>query len=185
MDVFAIRLANLASIVDRLRHQGSLQKEAALALNLSPSYLGQLLGGKKMGEDVARKIEMAHKLPRGWLDTLQAPLMLKEPSIAYGSASHVLRIDPDTIAAALKLVRLSFRNLGLEIDQEENGEPLAFAYDYLVDRQEREVTGENVVDFSTKLRQRLEQRARDAASKSDAGQVGGSDRADRKGRQAS
>lgn len=98
--------------------------------------------------------------------------------------SHLLRIDPETIAAALRLVRLSFQNLGIEFDQEENGTPLAYAYQYLLDRQEQAVTAENVVDFSARLRSRLE-KMNATGEEGRSGDAGSGDRQHGQGRKAS
>lgn len=152
MDVTAIRYQNLRLLVHeiRKRHPRWLQKDIAAALGISASYLSQLTSGKKMGDDVARKIEAARHLKHGWMDTLQAtPTHVRESDGEY--PSRPLRIDPETIAAALRLVRLSFLNLELEIDQEENGLPLAEAYDYLMDRNEHEVTPDNLLEFKPRL----------------------------------
>ena len=184
MDVLAIRRHNLELLVAQLRADGGTQKDAALALDLSPSYLSQLIGGKKMGDDVARKVEVAQKLPHGWMDHLQNgdPSHIRDQrSTTYG-LSHRLRIEPEIIASAIKLVRLSFKNLKLEFDNEQDGVPLAFAYEYLLDREQRLVTAENLVDFSEKLAERLRKTTDDEAAESDTGRLGRGDRGTGKGR---
>lgn len=161
MDVFGIRRANLKLLCEPLDAPARLKRDIALELDMSPSFLSQLLGGKKMGEDVARKIESARRLPHGWMDVLHsvedpavAGLHVAEPSHGY-RASHDVRIDPETIAAAIKLVRLTFANLDLEFDSEEDGTPVAFAYEYLMQAKQQTVTPENLVDFSKKLAEKL------------------------------
>jgi len=151
MDVFDIRTENLRLLVHEIqrRRPGRKQKELAGDLGMSASYLSQLMTGKKMGEDVARKIEAARHLAHGWMDHRQAVPRVAEESVAY--TSQPLRIDPEIIAAALQLVRLSFLNLGLEINQEENGTPLALAYDFLVERGERVTTVDNLLEFKPRL----------------------------------
>lgn len=186
MDVTEIRTTNIRWLTEELTHDGRTKKAAAIALNLSASYLSQLLGGKKMGDDVARKIERARGLVHGAMDQ---PLWTRDASAvadARGSYhSHLLRIDPETIASALKLIRLSFQNLDLEIDQEENGTPLAFAYQYLLERQERQVTAENIIDFSARLRSRLKEMADETGEEGGSRTAGGSHRRHGEGRQAS
>jgi hypothetical protein len=59
---------------------------------------------------------------------------------------------------------LSLLNLSIEINQEENGLPLAAAYDFLLQRQERQVTGENVVAFKPILEKLLREQVREQAS---------------------
>jgi hypothetical protein len=177
MDIQAIRHQNLDLLVSRLRSEGT-QKNAALALDMSASFLSQLIGGKKMGDEVARKIEAAQTLPHGWMDRLQTEgaSRVQEPSAIPYSFSHRLRIDPEMIAAAIKLVRLSFENLDLVFDNEQDGVPLAFAYEYLLDREQRDVTAENLVDFSKKLAERLRAKADDETAGDVVGGVGGGNR---------
>ena len=153
MDVNATRHANLKALTDQLLERHS-QKQAALELGMGASYLSQLLAGKKMGDATARKIESARGLPHGWMDQ-RHDQRVGESAPTYAGGSQQLRLDPDTISAALRLVRLAFFNLDLEIDQEENGVPLAFAYEYLMRRGEHAVTPDNVIDFSKKLVERL------------------------------
>lgn len=84
MDVIAIRKHNLTRLVDEILATGKNKKTTAIALDMSASFLSQLLGGKKMGDDVARKIENARGLPRGWMDVLQpAANRVNEPVRAY------------------------------------------------------------------------------------------------------
>lgn len=152
MDVTAIRHENLRLLVDEIRKRNPrwLQKDIASALGMSASYLSQLVAGKKMGDEVARKIEAERHLAHGWMDQLQgAARGIAEVRPEY--VSRPLRIDPETIAAALRLIRLSFLNMGLEIDQEENGYPLAIAYDFLAERNEKAVTADNLLEFKPRL----------------------------------
>jgi hypothetical protein len=120
-------------------------------------------------QHIQQLLEFPNRRPRYLPELARAFGMTVEEFLAYkpsGGArvnesrapwptSQVLRIEPETIAAALKLVRLAFANLGLEIDQEENAEPLAYAYEYLLGRQESAVTAENVIDFSARLKRKL------------------------------
>lgn len=70
MDVTAIRHSNLLALVEALNKRGIIKRmDQAQALGgLGSSFLSQLVGGKKMGDDVARKIEAAAEKPHGWLD---------------------------------------------------------------------------------------------------------------------
>lgn len=171
MDIFEIRLANLNALVADMKRRGiTKQKDQALAMNLSPSHLSQHVGGKKMGEDVARKIEAACQLPSGWFDSIQSAARVAESSADYGAASHFMKIDPPTIAAATRLVRLTFRNLDVDFDNEQDGVPLALAYQYLLARQQRVVTPDNLVDFSKKLAEKLRE-SEDARRSEGAGAV--------------
>jgi len=73
MDVNEIRHRNLLYLVEKLRARGVIRNiDAAQALGgLGASYLSQLKGGKKLGEDTARKIERANYKPPGWMDRPQ------------------------------------------------------------------------------------------------------------------
>jgi transcriptional regulator with XRE-family HTH domain len=180
MDVTSTRLANLKLLASRLRRRGHLtNKQIAVELDMSASFFSQLLGGKKMGDDVARKLEIAQALQHGWMD-VQHPLKnpadgkfesIAEPEAEY-DLSQSLRMEPEIIAASIKLVRLTFETLDFEHDPEEDGVPLAFAYEYLSKRRERVVTPENLVDFrralSTKLmeQQKIEDTERTGISRS-------------------
>lgn len=161
MDIYDIRRSNLACLVERIATDAGsrrrTQKEVAISLDLSPSFMSQLLAGKRMGDDVARKIESALGLPYGVMDVPEG-VQTGTPS----RGSHVLRLDPETIAAALRLLRLTFTNLGVTFDNESDGTPLAYAYEYLAQRRERAVTPENLVDFSKRLAQRLQERTNHA-----------------------
>lgn len=156
MDVTSTRHRNIRSLVDRLTHELGTQKAIAIRFDMAPSYLNQLLGGKKMGDDVARKIERQAGLAHGWMDvahdvrsdTQQAPAL-----------SHALRIDPEIIASALRLLRLTFSNLDIDdFDNEQDGTPLAYAYEYLLKRGELTITPDNLIDFSKALSDRLREK---------------------------
>jgi hypothetical protein len=168
---------NFEGVAERVRAQG--------AKNVRYQHIQQLL------EHPNRRPRYLPELARAFGLTVEDFLSystagggrLKDEAGTY-MASHLLRIDPETIAGALRLVRLAFRNLGLEIDQEENGLPLAFAYQYLLDRQESTVTAENVIDFSARLRERMERRD-DTSEQGGPGDAGSGDRQHGQGRKAS
>lgn len=153
MDVTTTRQRNLRTLVEGLSSNLGTQKAVAIHLDMAPSYLNQLLGGKKMGDDVARKVERQAGLTHGWMDVAhEAPVV---PS-TENSASHSLRIDPEIIASALRLLRLTFANLDIDdFDNEQDGTPLAYAYEYLLKRGELTVTPDNLIDFSKALADRL------------------------------
>lgn len=164
MDVYATRLENLHRLVHRMQERNPelRKKHIALQLDMSPSFLSQLLGGKRMGDDVARKIELAAKLPHGAMDHpigLDVDATPPTAVLIDGRSKRLSawQIDPDTISAALQLVRLSFLNLGLEIDQEQNGEPLAAAYAFLMERREQAVTANNLIEFKPRLMKMLKE----------------------------
>lgn len=163
----------------------SVVKQAAEAAGITPSALYQLEDGTTRSLRAATAEKLASIYPAfniGWLISGSGPKLVpggprvQEAASAPYQASHVLRIDPDTIASAIRLVRLSFLNLDLEIDQEENGLPLAVAYEFLMQRQEREVTAENVVAFRPILASRLRDQHNDEARGANAGGHGDDDR---------
>lgn len=154
MDVATIRHLNLQALVSQLGRGGRAKKEVAVDLDMSGSFLSQLLGGKKMGDDVARKIEAAAGLRHGWMDVLQtAPE--SEPSSGQ-IPSQAARLDAATLAAAIELVRKACDNLGIDFDPEEPSDAalVLIACDHLNARGESEVTVDNLVDFTKRLRQK-------------------------------
>lgn len=174
MDAETARLQNLRYLTERLIRSGLKQKEAALKLDLSASHLSQLIGGKTMGPDVARKIEAAQSLPRGWMDQAHEEILygarVNEPiekpfylSRDEFYSSQSLRVDPATMEATLKLLRLAIENVriqGLEIDTdfESNALPIALAYEYLFRQRQQSVTPENVIDFSRVLAEKMREK---------------------------
>lgn len=182
MDAITARHLNLQALVARLKPQLGTQKAIAIHLDMAPSYLNQLLGGKKLGDEVARKIERAASLPHGWLDQ---PRSDEAGDSAHPKGSQDLRIQPDIIASAIRLVRLTFANLGIEdFNNEDDGTPLAYAYEYLYQRGEATVTPDNLIDFSKALAQKLREKDGEAEegapSPGDTRSVGRSDRATRR-----
>lgn len=182
MDAITARHLNLQALVAKLKPQLGTQKAIAIHLDMAPSYLNQLLGGKKLGDEVARKIERAASLPHGWLDQPRSP---EADDSDHSESSQDLRIDPDIIASAIRLVRLTFANLGIdEFSNEDDGTPLAYAYEYLYQRGEATVTPDNLIDFSKALAQRLREKNGEAEEGApgpgDTRSVGRSDRSTRR-----
>lgn len=103
---------------------------------------------KGIGHALARAIEQKLGKPTGIMD--RPP---EEPASEQGS--HPARIDPEILAASIKLIRMTFEILGVEHNQEEDGEPTALAYTYLLELQQTTVSADNVVDFSKFLKARL------------------------------
>jgi hypothetical protein len=164
-------------VAERVRGQGATNvryqhiQQLLEFPNRRPRYLPEL--ARAFGMTVEEFL--AYKPRPGALRVNESP--------APWPTSQALRIDPETIAAALKLVRLAFANLGLEIDQEENAEPLAYAYEYLLGRQESAVTAENVIDFSARLKRKLGESTHDESEGGSRG-AGLGDREHGQGRKA-
>ena len=71
MDIGEIRHRNFTALIEGLERLGVTKRRdqgARLGGFLSASYVSQLLGGKYMGDDVARKISEALGYERGWMD---------------------------------------------------------------------------------------------------------------------
>ncbi|HGM5610334.1 TPA: hypothetical protein ACKPXO_000649 [Stenotrophomonas maltophilia] len=178
MDAITARHLNLQALVATLKPQLGTQKAIAIHLDMAPSYLNQLLSGKKLGDDAARKIERAAGLSHGWLDQ---PRSEDAAADAAAAGSQDLRIDPEIIASAIRLVRLTFANLGIDdFSNEDDGTPLAYAYEYLYQRGEATVTPDNLIDFSKALAQRLREKDGEpeegAPSRGDTRGIGAGDR---------
>jgi hypothetical protein len=111
MDVFGIRHANLMSLLQELEGRGvTKRKDQAQALGgLGSSFLSQLKGGKKMGQDVARGIEEAIGREHGWMDQLHTydtgDVVRHQWHVGDVSlGSHLVRDSRATIRATMRLV---------------------------------------------------------------------------------
>lgn len=159
MDIGGIRLGNLKYLVKSL--QGAAlsrrQRDIALDLDISASYLSQLLGGKKMGDDVARKLEAVRNLPRGWMDQRQWPENgIKESAAPAYTAPLVIGISPQLLAAAHQLVRRAGEALALQFnpETEDGAAEILIGCGYLKGRKEWTVTLDNLVEFTKLMRTR-------------------------------
>lgn len=68
-----IRLRNLLLLIER---SGMSKGALALKIETSPAYISQILSTKSkrsMGDFVARNIEIAFNMPKGWMDSLHSP----------------------------------------------------------------------------------------------------------------
>ncbi|WP_019304061.1 S24 family peptidase [Xanthomonas oryzae] len=84
MDIADIRLENLRLVIDQLIEQGfKTRKEQAQRLgDFSSSYLSQLLAGKPIGREVARKISLVMDRDTGWMDRPHAPSSQADSSVS-------------------------------------------------------------------------------------------------------
>lgn len=140
------------------------KKDVAISFDLAPSFLSQLYAGKKMGDDVARKLELVIGLPHGWMDVAHGAIRAEEPVVFSGPdtaapylPSRALRPTAATLASAITLTSHACSNLDLPFDPTDVGdaELVLLAVDYLQARAESEVTVSNVVDFTQRLRQKI------------------------------
>lgn len=106
MDVIEIRHRNLIALIEGLTARGIVKvKDQAATLGMSSSYFGQLRGGeklkpKKMGDDVARKLELVLRKPHGWMDQPQG-----SSESSAGPASQSMRLDPAMLAETHRTLR--------------------------------------------------------------------------------
>lgn len=167
-----VRRENLARLVAEVGTQRAVSER----LGKDKNQIGQWLtapgkaNARNISDETARELERAFGKPLAWMDYDHM-------------SSPPLRLDPEIVASSLRLVRLAFLNLGLEFDNEEDGVPVAYAYEYLIQRQQRQVTPENVIDFSRALAAKLQ--GEDDAQAGNDGSVGTRHRRARQGRKAS
>lgn len=112
MDATEIRHRNLLVLLSALESRGVTKgKDQAQQMGaLGASYLSQLKGGKKMGDDTARKIEAAMRRPRGWMDQPQ----WQDAEAAPQSHSQSVRLDLDTVRDVARALQEVFAELGYE-----------------------------------------------------------------------
>lgn len=78
MDIYAIRKRNLEALAGNRK-----RKECAEMWGTSPSVLSQILSKnpvRNLGDELARRIETAEKLPKGFLDNVQGQSRIAEPA---------------------------------------------------------------------------------------------------------
>lgn len=92
MDIFAIRHRNLLALLPR-EGDGTLTAFAQRAGGMSRSFLSQLKGGKRMGDEVARGLENALALEHGWMDR-------------EGEQLQNAPLDPDRVAETAMALRI-------------------------------------------------------------------------------
>jgi SOS-response transcriptional repressor LexA len=97
MDAKAIRLYNLK----RLIGEAGGQKKLALKAGVSPAYLSQIVSlrtPRKMGDNVARRLELGMDKPHGWMDVMleippQAARAAAEYQIRRGASASLREVD--------------------------------------------------------------------------------------------
>ncbi len=94
MDIGEIRHRNFRHLITSLESRGITKRRdqgAQLGGFLSPSYVSQLLGGKHIGDDVAKKISASLSHDPGWMDRPQweedassiSPILETETAAGY------------------------------------------------------------------------------------------------------
>ena len=117
------------------------------------STLAELERGGMQSTTKARVIAEALGVSLKWLETGRGD-RTPSPLPESGRPSQPARIDPETLVAAIRLVRERFlvRDVELTIDHlESDGTILASAYEYQAKRKSEGQPAGNVVDFSKYL----------------------------------
>lgn len=149
MDVIEIRHRNLLQLLDELAQKGATRNvDQAQRLVMSTSFLSQLKGGKKMGDDVARKIESATSKPHGWMDHPQWDSSDSESQADV--RSHVERLDARKIAETAQALRIVFAKRGAKFDIEIDAEIFVVAYQLRLQLPDR-MTDADLLDFGINL----------------------------------
>lgn len=131
MDVKQVRRERLKSL---LKKHGGAWTQAALAdkADTKAAYLSQIINetpGAQVGDALARKIEIAANLPRGWMDGLEQYGALPPSMIAK-------EIDLDEQPDLLRIRRVKFKlsagvsGYQVEVNGEE-GNPIYFRKDWM------------------------------------------------------
>ncbi len=72
-----IRRLNLQIIIDNLHNEGRTIAELSRKSQTSPAYISQIMNKShrsNLGSNLARRIEKAMNLPKGWLDNYHEEL---------------------------------------------------------------------------------------------------------------
>jgi len=87
IDVFETRKINLAALIEPRGKAADIAEK----LGSSASYLSTVKSGKRrMGADVARRIEEVEKLPHGWMDRLHGKDAVSQSVIIEASSPEDL-----------------------------------------------------------------------------------------------
>jgi hypothetical protein len=135
MDNKAVRKRNIEWLVPL--HGGST--EFGKLVERDQVQVSQWLGGKPIGDKLARHVEAKLGKPVGWLDQPQweSRLNVQEAGSFYGPVSHLGRIDPDTFAdtvhALLTVLRRRDKAARINVEDPDDVEMLCGAYNELMD----------------------------------------------------
>lgn len=88
-DIYLIRRKNLAAVCKE--KVGGNQSELARALEMVPNLVNRYLKVKRIGDDVARAVEVTYKLESGWMDNVHPSDREALVSLAYRNASHEIQ----------------------------------------------------------------------------------------------
>lgn len=131
MDVFDLRWQNFRRLAEPGIH-GWIQR-AADRLGKSHAQVSAFGGDarrKNIGEKIAREIEVAYGVPRGWLDTLNDSALPTKGTVALPVASH--EVDLAHLAQAVQWVRFEESRAGEPYHPERHAERLMALYRQIV-----------------------------------------------------
>lgn len=104
MDIYAIRKQNLLALM-----AGKTQRSCADRWETSPSTLSQIVSKnpvRNLGDDLARKIELAEGLPTGWFDHLHHGENLAAPSRSGQAGGELNATESGNVTPAQQPDRL-------------------------------------------------------------------------------
>jgi hypothetical protein len=86
---------------------------------------------KSIGHTLARDLEQAGGMPRGYLDGLDEPP--RYDVVSTEPAAHPARLNPDTISFALAIIWHELQYQGIKFDPDGEVPLFVVAYDYVAD----------------------------------------------------
>lgn len=152
-DIYAIRRRNLNEVLKMpAMAKRAREQDKALLVGVSASMFSQAKNPEyKIGDDFSRKVEAALKLEYGWMDNDHSGMPTQSQSAG---------LDAERLASSITLSRLAHDLLDMEFDPAIDADTVAQAYSWLLARDQRSATLDNVVEFS-KFMKRHVQRAVD------------------------
>ncbi len=136
MDIYDIRRENMAWLIrERYKPKRGSQKRFADAIGRQPDYVSRCLKGvKRIGEKLARDIESAIGLPRGWMDIdfpdRSGPI--EETMVTPAPMTVTLEVSsPADVWGKALLVLMNHRGLSRQMLAERSGVPVETITDIL------------------------------------------------------
>jgi hypothetical protein len=135
--------------VDRKLNGSTGQSELARRLNTTPQRV-------KNWEARGISLDGAIEAQRRWGVNATWVLFGEGAEMVQPGAAGrpIEQIDPEVLSAALRLVRMTLEATGTPHEPEKDTLATVLAYAFLVKRNERNVSADNIVDFSKYLRAR-------------------------------
>lgn len=108
MDIYAIRKQKLISLIGTQRKGACAER-----WGMAPAHLSQVLSdktAKNLGDDVARRIEVIEKLPRGWFDSISAD---ESATLNFGGPEVSMTSEGPALSAVDQVKQMLSRVKGL------------------------------------------------------------------------